>query len=52
MAIEEIQNSININEENLVEYKGKFEKALKQNENEIKQLLHAIEKKDMTKEKR
>ena len=44
MAIEEIQNSVNKSKENLVEYKGEFETALKQNENEIKRLLHAIRK--------
>ena len=44
MAIDEIQNSVNKRKENLVEYKGEFEMALKQNENEIKQLLHAIER--------
>ena len=41
MAIEEIENRVNKNKENLVD--GEFETALKQNENEIKQLLHAIE---------
>ena len=44
MAIEEIRNSVNINKENLVEYKGKCETTLKQNEKEIKQLLHVIGK--------
>ena len=44
IAIEEIKNSVNTNKENFVEYKGEFETALKQKENEIKQLLQAIEK--------
>ena len=44
MAIKELQNSVNKNKDNLVEYKRVFETALKQNENEIKQLLRAIEK--------
>ena len=44
MTIEEIQNSVNKSKENLVVYKGEFETALKQNENEIKQLLHVVEK--------
>ena len=43
-AIEEIQNSVNKNKANLFEYMGEFETTLKQNENEIKQLLHVIEK--------
>ena len=44
MVNEQIQNSVNKSKKNLVEYKGEFEMVLKHNENEIKQLLHAIKK--------
>ena len=44
LALGEIQSSVLKNKENLVAYKGEFESALKQNENEIKQLLWAIVK--------
>ena len=44
MAIKEIKKCVNKNKENLVQYKGEFETALIQNENDIKHVLHAIEK--------
>lgn len=43
-ALREIQDGVNKNKVNLVEYKNDFEMSLKQNENEIRQLLQAIEK--------
>ena len=43
-ALREIQDGVNKNKVNLVEYKKDFEMSLKQNENEIRQLLQAIEK--------
>lgn len=44
LVLKEIQDGVNKNKQNLAEYKGEFDTALKQNENEIKQLLEAIEK--------
>ena len=44
LALGEIQDGVRINKQNLKEYKREFETSLKQNENEIKQLLEAIEK--------
>lgn len=44
MAIGEVQENVRKNKENLCEYKGEFKATLKQNENEIKKLLEAIEK--------
>lgn len=44
MVLKEIQDDVKRNRQNLVEYKDEFEMSLKQNENEIKILLEAIEK--------
>lgn len=44
MVVKDIQDSVNKNKQNLIEYKLEFDSALKRNENEIKQLLEAIEK--------
>lgn len=44
MMLKEIQVTVNKNEQTLLNYKNEFESCLKRNENEIKTLLEAIEK--------
>ncbi|KAI8116613.1 hypothetical protein FF38_04414 [Lucilia cuprina] len=43
LVLKEIQYEVQKNKQNLVDYKHEFESSLNQNENEIKQLLEAIE---------
>ena len=44
LVLREVQDEVHKNKQNLVEYKHEFKASLKENENEIKQLLEAIEK--------
>lgn len=44
LVLKDIQDGVYKNKQNLMEYKNEFASSLKQNENEIKQLLEVIEK--------